>query len=323
MQRILLICFLSGLGLLAGCQKAEQRSSSDTMEPASAPAPSGNVVDLVARGTEFDGPESVASGWVTFVFHNQSSMTHFAVVEKLPDGVGRDEMRAAGKVFQDGMDLINAGDAEAGMERLGDLPAWGRQVVYSGGPGLLGPGRTARTTVFLKPGHYMIECYVKTDGRFHSYNPDPSQPVMEHELTVTEADGGAPEPSASVDITLSSEHGIEAAESFPAGPQTVAVHFADQTVYGNFLGHDLHLVKLDKDGDAAAVAAWMNWLTPDGLNTPAPAEFLGGTQDAPAGATVYFDVDLAPGRYAWVSEVPDPASHDLLKTFTVVAPAAD
>lgn len=98
---------------------------------------------------------------------------------------------------------------------------------------------------------------------------------------------------------------------------TIAVHFKDQAVHENFLGHDVNLVKLEENTDLEALARWINWADPKGLETPAPATFLGGSQQMNAGNTAYFTVNLKPGRYAWIAEVPDPASKGMLKTFTV------
>jgi hypothetical protein len=44
----------------------------------------------------------------------------------------------------------------------------------------------------------------------------------------------------------------------------------------------------------------MSWI--DGMVSPAPVEFLGGADQMPAGSTAYFEVDLEPGSYAWISE---------------------
>ena len=101
------------------------------------------------------------------------------------------------------------------------------------------------------------------------------------------------------------------------GIQTIAVHFDDQGPHEHFLGHDVHLVKLNENTDTGEIDSWMSWADPEGLNTPPPATFIGGTQEMPTGKTAYFTVDLKPGKYALVSEVPDPASKDMLKIFTV------
>ncbi len=276
------------------------------------------VVEIVARGLSFEAPAEVPSGWNTFRFRNESGMVHFALIERLPEGIGIAEQQAeVAPLFQQGMDLLNAGDTDAGMAKFGELPEWFGGIVFVGGPGFTSPGQTSEATIHLEPGTYLIECYVKTGGVFHSYNPAPDAYGMVHEFTVTGDDLPTEPPAADLRLTLSSEHGIEIAGEPSAGTQVVAVVFEDQRVYENFVGHDVHLVRLADDTDLDALAAWMDWRAPEGLETPAPAEFLGGINEMPAGATAYLRIDLAPGRYAWISEVPDAGEKGLLKTFTV------
>ncbi len=142
---------------------------------------------------------------------------------------------------------------------------------------------------------------------------------MIHELTVTEESSGASEPRATLTITLSSTRGIEVEGDPTPAKHTVLVHFEDQIIHENFLGHDVHLARLENDTDIEELAIWMDWSQPTGLETPAPVEFMGGTHEMPAGGTAYFTVHLEPGRYAWIAEVPSPAEKGMLKTFTVVS----
>jgi hypothetical protein len=246
-------------------------------------------------------------------------MVHFALIARYPGDRGVDaHQNAVAPVFQEGMDLLNAGKPDAAMEAFGRLPEWFGDIVFIGGPGLIAAGEVAQTTVYLEPGTYVLECYVKTNGVFHSYNPNPDAYGMVHEITATEESNGAPAPEADVAITLSSERGIEVDGSVEPGTHTVAVHFEDQTAHEHFLDHDVHLVRLDAETDLAALATWMDWSQPTGLETSAPAAFLGGLHEMPAGETGYFTVDLAPGqRYAWIAEVPSPDEKGMLKPFTV------
>jgi len=277
-----------------------------------------NVVDVTARGLEFEAPDEILSGWTTFRFNNESGMIHFAVLQRLPEGIAlEDQQEQVAPVFQKGMDLLNAGETDAAMEKFGELPEWFGQVVFVSGPGLTAAGQTAETSVYLEPGTYLLECYVKTNGVFHSYNPSPSAYGMVHELTVTEESSNAAEPSATLTITLSSVRGVEVQGNPTPGKHTVAVYFKDQQIHENFLGHDVHLVRLESDTDIEELAIWMDWSQPTGLETPAPAEFLGGTHEMPAGGTAYFTVRLKAGDYAWIAEVPSPAEKGMLKTFTV------
>jgi hypothetical protein len=281
-------------------------------------APPAQVVEITARGLQFDAPDEIASGWTTFRLVNESAMVHFAIVERLPDDVGLvEQQQEVAPVFQEGMDLLAAGEADAAGEAFGKLPEWYEDIVFMGGPGLVAPGRTAQATVYLEPGRYLLECYVKTDGTFHSYNPAPDVYGMVHELVVRPEPSTGSTPQASVEMTLSNARGIEVDELADAGRYTIAVFFEDQVVHENFVGHDVHLVRLEEGTSLDALAAWMDWRQPAGLDTPAPAEFVGGTNEMPAGETAYFTVDLTPGRYAWISEVPDPAAKRMLKTFTI------
>jgi hypothetical protein len=245
-------------------------------------------------------------------------MVHFVLVEKLPDGEGIESQQAeVAPVFQAGMDLLNAGEVEAAMAKFGELPAWFGEVVFLGGPGLTAGGRTSQATVFLEPGTYLLECYVKTSGIFHSYNPDPDVYGMVHQLTVTADTSEQSEPTPTLRLEISSMDGITMDATPMPGTHTVAVHFADQTVHENFVGHDVHLARLPDGIDVNQLADWMDWTQPNGLETPAPVEFLGGINEMPAGTTGYFTVTLEPGTYAWIAEVPESQAKSMMQTFTV------
>jgi len=286
----------------------------ESSEPGNPPGP----VVVIAKGLEFFAPKEVPSGWTTFRFLNKSSMTHFALIERMPEGIGIvEQQKQVASVFQQGMDLLNAGQVDAALEKFGELPEWFSQVVYKGGPGIVGPEGTAETTVHLEPGTYLMECYVKTGGIFHSYSPWPTRYGMVREFTVTDRTSGGREPAATLRINISSEHGIQVEGDPVAGEHIVAVHFVDQLAHENFVGHDVHLARLKDDTDLEQLAIWMDWSEPSGLETPAPVEFMGGVNEMPAGETGYIHVRLEPGRYAWVAEVPHSMQKGMLKTFAV------
>jgi hypothetical protein len=150
---------------------------------------------------------------------------------------------------------------------------------------------------------------------FHSYNG------MLEMLTVTEAASGAREPAATAELVLSSGGGIQLPRKVRPGMQTIAIRFLDQTTYEHLQGHNAHLVRLSGTDPQLldGLADWMDWRAPGSLASRAPegAEFLGGTMEMGAGGTAYYRVNLAPGTYAWIAEVPDPAGKNMLKTFTV------
>lgn len=325
-MKVITACLMvSAVLIAAGCDR--QPAGSDTapaavsQPSAAAPASNAAVVDVIAHGMQFSAPSDVPSGWVTFRFHNQSPYTHFALVERWPEAHSlADGEKEIAPIFQTGMDLLIKGDKDAAMKKFGELPEWMKDIVYIGGPGLTAPGYATSATMKLEPGRYVIECYVKTDGVFHSSSPEPGVQGMTHEFTVTASDSGAGAPDADIHLRISSDQGIQAEGNVSPGEHTVSVHYVDQKAYGNFVGHDVHLVKLADDTDQAGLMQWMDWMNPSGLSTPAPAEFRGGLNEMPAASDGYFTVTLDPGRYAWISEVPDPDKHGLFVPFTV-APA--
>ena len=305
---------LSILCVAASCGPADRPEAAS---PETEAGVSG-VVEITARGLEFDAPDEIPTGWVTFRLKNESEMTHFGLLERMPEGVGLEEQQEqVAPIFQQGMDLLNAGKQDEAMEAFGRLPEWFGEIVFVGGPGLVAPGRSAEATVYVEPGTYLLECYVKTDSVFHSFNPSPTSYGMVHEFTATGDSSAAPEPTADLRISISGDGGIEVDGEVVPGRHIVSVHFQDQKVHENFVGHDVHLVRLEDGTDVEALAAWMDWRQPAGLETPAPATFVGGINEMPAGETAYFTVTLEPGRYAWVSEVPDADEKGMLKTFVV------
>jgi len=276
-----------------------------------------NVVEITARGLVLEGPHEIPSGWTTFRLKNESAMVHFAILERMPARKGiKDHKEEVVTVFQNFMDNFNnkpLSEPDAGLE----LPEWFSEVVFMSGPGFISPNKTAETIVHLQPGNYLLECYVKTNGVFHSYNSSPDMYGMVHEMTVTEVSSGNLAPKPTLEIDISSEQGIEVRGSATSGEHVVAVHFKDQKIYEHFVGHDVHLVQVNEDTDLQQLSEWMDWTKPGGLETPAPAEFLGGTHEMAEGETGYFRVVLERGTYAWIAEVPDPTGKSMLKTFTI------
>lgn len=303
-----LLSILAAMIIILACK---EQSTSERGEPEPV-----EVIEVVSTGLNFDLPDEIPSGWTTFRYHNKTNRTHFFVVEKMPEYEGdqktvEDSKAEIVPVFQNIMDDINGEKPrfpDAGLE----LPEWYPNVLFVGGSGLIGPNGTAETTIQLSPGVYVIECYIKQpDGTFHS-----TQGMIEG-LVVTNETSDVDPPDPNVDMTLSSTNGIEVEGNLTAGENIVGVVYEDQKVQEHFLGFDVHLARLENSTDIDELAAWMNWSAPNGFTTIAPAEFLGGAQEMPLGGNAYIKVDLEPGRYAWIAEVPNPAEKGMLKTFRV------
>jgi len=310
-NKIMKIFLMSSILLgLQGCMTGNQPEEKDD-ESQMKPEP----VKVLTTSMEFQTVDTIASGWQTFHYKNESYENHFFLLDKYPEGKTiEDGEKEVIPVFQSAMDLISKGNDEEGLEEFSKLPEWFSEVVFTGGTGIISPGKTAVTTLKLEPGYYVMECYIKmANGMFHS------SMGMVKELIVSEDTVMTSPPEPDVRINVSKTSGITFKDQINKGKQTFSVRFIEQATYKNFVGHDVHLVKLEEGADLDMLEMYMNWLNPEGLMTPAPDGFvfLGGVNDLPAGHTGYFTADLEPGKYALVSEVPEPSKKGQFKTFEV------
>lgn len=269
------------------------------------------VVNVIAEDYAFQAPDEIPSGWSTFQLLNEGKETHFVFLTRLPDGKTFDDyMEEVASVFNDALYELKSGEfskEEVTAQLAQNIPNWFYSAVRMGGLGLLEAGSAARVTLKLEPGNYFMECYLKTaDGEFHAIEG------MARPLTVTNKSTGAHPPEADFEMTLSNE-GIDISDDLTAGQQTIAVHFAEHPEIGP--QHDVHLAKLNNQTELSEIVEWMDWLSVDGFNSPAPTTFVGGSQEMPTGYTSYITVNLEPGRYAWISQLT--ASQGLVKEFTI------
>ena len=275
-----------------------------------------SIVEIETKSMEFIGPDTIPSGWITIKYNNMSTEPHFVLVDVYPEGKTIDTIKTAVlPPFDKGMELIMEGKTDEAMAAFGGLPEWFPQVVFAGGTGLVSPKLTGSTTLKLNPGKHFIECYVKMpNGQFHT------SMGMLKEIWVTDEDSSVQPPDADVKISISSTEGINYEGEIRPGKQVFEVYFKDQIVHENFVGHDVNLVKLDENADLDALESWMNWANPKGLmsaSLPEGVTFLGGANNAPTGVTQYFTATLTPGKYAFISEVPETRKKNMFKVFEV------
>lgn len=307
---------------LLACSRDDQPAEVDSAPQTTAPT----LVEVTAvydaennRHLFRTDTEQVPAGWTTFRLVNASPMVHFLFLDHLPgDRTSKELLSEVSPIFQESSDLIAAGKPEEGMALFAELPAWFEDLVFRGGTGFVSPGRTTETTLYLEPGNYVIECYIKTaDGVFH-WNLG-----MYADLKVT-ADMNDAEPPAdpTIEITITDD-GFDVVGEPRAGKHLVAVHFAQETPA--LIAKDVHVVRLDDETDIDAVVLWMDFMQPTGListaENPSPAAFIGGTHEMPKGNTAYFSLELTPGRYAWISE--QPVEGAVYETFAVPGATSD
>lgn len=304
------IMVLSSLLFVLSCKSDKKESPRKTVIEESE-----NVIEIITENMDFQMPDTITSGWNTFRYKNLSPQTHFFLVDKYPEGKTSDDAEnLVAPVFDSAMKLIMEGKTEEGFAEFAKLPEWFGEVVFVGGSGLLSPSQTGETTLYIKPGKYIIECYVKmSNGVFHT------SMGMTKDIVVTTVDSGNKAPTSDIDISISSTDGIVFNDSISSGKHIFSVLYKDQIVHENFVGHDINLVKLGEDANLEELENWMNWADPRGLIEPAPnaVTFIGGVNDMPAGNVSYFTATLEPGRYALISEVPNTLSKNMFKTFVV------
>ena len=301
-----MFCFMSGCD---NTQSVSEDIASGSTE---------NTLSLEIVGLSFVGPTEIGSGWTTIRINNDSGMTHHGLVYRLPDGITEEMVNEqVVRPIQEGLTANIAGDLDRAAEIMHTIPAWIGDFVYMGGPGMISHGVAGETTMYLEPGEYIVECYVKTNGVQHNYNPIPGARGMVLALTVKEEPGGMSEPDANVTLAISnSGYAIEDGE-FVAGENNVRVKFAEQRLYNNFVGHDAHFFRISPDTDVEASARWVDFFPNDGQQTPAPAHYVGGIHDMPEGSTAYIKMQLEEGEYGIVAEVPDAQEIGLFRRFTV------
>jgi hypothetical protein len=311
--------------LLSGCSderppvaRTAAEPAAPATEPAATPPAEPYVVEIRAVGKTFQGPAEIPSGWTTFRFVNASPMIHFAWIDVPPEGVTMQLMSdTTVAYFQEAMDAMNAGDEEAVNAAFAKFPEWMGELGHMGGPGFLSPGRTGETTVYMEPGYYVLECYIKSDGIFHTTSPGEGQIGMLMELVVTDEDNGAPEPQADAKLAILNSGFEWAFGELKPGRNTIRVDFVEQQALPSFVGNDVHLMRVDDAGSIVQADAWLDWRSQDGLEDPSPVTFLGGINDQPAGTHAYFTVDLEPGDYAFIAEMPFPEAAGFVYPVTV------
>lgn len=281
-------------------------------------AEASNVLELSIEGLKFVGPDTIKSGWTTNRIKNGGGMTHHALVYPLPEGITAEMLdKQVVEPIQLSLTAAIEGDTEKAAQIASTMPAWVGDLVWMGGPGMMSDGVTGEATMYLEPGNYVIECYVKSNGVQHNYNPVEGELGMVFPLTVLPQDGGMAEPDANVTLSLSNK-GFEITEgAFAPGINSVRVIFAEQQMYNDFVGHDAHVFRIEDGTDVGAAARWPDFFPTDGQQTPAPAKFVGGIHDMPQGATGYFTVDLEPGEYGITAEIPEARAKGFFQRFSV------
>ena len=268
------------------------------------------VIDVTAKDFSFQMENDIPSGWSTFNFINSGHAPHFFLLHKLPDSVSFERYQEdVSKPFEMVLDSLNAGmTKDKGIQLLISSipPYYATSIKQMGGTGIIDPMMSEQVTLKLEPGNYVMECYIKEKGVFHT------ELGMTRPVTVNSEISEMQPPEPNINITLSN-YKYEIEGQVEQGSNTIAVHFKEHPEQG--LGNDIHLIKINDSSDIEKAIDWLDWMNIKGLEPPAPVKFLGGVQEMPVGNTAYFTVDIEPGHYAWIAE--SSAAKGMIKEFTV------
>jgi len=229
------------------------------------------VVDIMASDYGFEAPDTLPSGLVTLRLMNHGQEPHHAQMMRLNDDITLDQFLAA---------LQTEGE---GALRL---------VALTGGPGAVNPLNSGEVTLDLKPGSYVLACFIESpDGVPHLAKG------MLKPMTVTSAPAdpnAAPELAGTLTMR---DFSFDMPQQVPAGRSTYRV------VNEGPQPHELNVLKLAPGAVIGDVAAWEADPT-----TPPPFEAVGGMNGLSRGVDGFVTLDLQPGEYVAICHIPDPGS---------------
>jgi hypothetical protein len=219
---------------------------------------------------QFDLPDEVAPGPTRVSLANEGAEAHHAQLFRLGDGQTVEDLTAA----------LADGGPPAALE-VGE---------YVGGTALVAPGETsdAEAVVELEPGNYVFLCLVEApDGQPHVAHG------MLHPFTVDGSAESPPAPDADVSVQLV-DYGFELPDTIDGDALLEITNAAAAEP------HEMEVARLDDGATIDDVASALQ----DGTDVPATP--VGGLQGILPGASQLLQLDLEPGRYVVVCEVPSP-----------------
>jgi uncharacterized cupredoxin-like copper-binding protein len=259
-----LVPALAAVSFVAACQYITPAQPTPTAVPP-------RVIDIDATDFAYAAPDTLPSGLVTLRLANHGQEPHHGQLLRLNDGVSLE-------VF---VDALNSGDLDAAAPL----------VAAEGGPGALDPQRTTEVTLDLRPGTYVLVCFIPgADGVPHLAKG------MLKPLHVTPSATAAAPPQTDGTITLKDF-------SFDMPDSVVARRTVWKVTNQGPQAHEVAIAKLGPATSIDEVRAFF-----DGADGPPPFELVGGINGLDAGKSGFMTLDLEPGRYAAICMIPDPAS---------------
>jgi uncharacterized cupredoxin-like copper-binding protein len=280
-----LLSLLATLSFLtAACSSGGNKTSPNGSAPSIATATAASSgtstslasVNVKAREYAFDAPDTIPAGLTQVRMDNVGSEDHQAQLLKLNPGVTLEQF-------------------SAGLQK-GPTAAL-TLASATGGPNAQAPSQSADAVTNLDPGQYVFICFVPAADGVPHFAKGMIKPLQ---VTAAASSGKAAElPAAKQTVTLR-DFNFDAPQSLQAGKLTIAVkNMGPQP-------HEMSLVKLKGvNADQFKAAVTSTAAHPPG---PPPFTSAGGMGGIMPGTTGETTVDLTPGTYGLVCNIPDAAT---------------
>lgn len=273
---------LIGMMVLSLVLGACAPASTPTVEPAAQPKPTEAPAQPVAEEAalpeitidaadySYTAPETVTSGWVRVTLTNSGTEPHHVQFLHLNDGVTVQQ-------FEDAL-----------KQAEGPALAMTKQV---GGVGAIHPGGSAQAVIDLPAGEYVILCFI----------PSPSDQTAHHakgmikSLTVSGDEDRAAEPTASLEVRLK-DFMFTMPESLPAGKTVIKVTNEGPEP------HEFNILRLEEGKTVEDVMKFLSGQA----GGPPPFAPVGGMNGLDVGLYGYAELNLAPGDYVAICNIPSP-----------------
>ena len=245
----------------------------------SAGAAGSNTLTVKAGEYTYKLSGSPNSGWTQINFQNDGVEYHMMAVFPLKKGVTAAQLKKAA----------------ASQDQSAFDPLAGKGQVF-GAPDIVGPGEKTTVITKLPAGHYGILCFIPApDGEDHlahgmvktfdvSSSKSNLTPPTDGLVAVTIADDAITLPTSGMPA-----HGWAKVTNNASEPRSLDIaHFLGDATFD--------------EANAYFGSFFQSGTLPAG---DPPAAIQGGAQSFPPGGTVYVQLDLTPGRNAFVSDTDD------------------
>ncbi len=262
---------LAATVVLTACG-SDGASSAPTYSQTSAAPVRGQVLAVTTMDNMFMGPSTLSPGLTTIQLHNQGPAPHQIQLLRLDDGVSADQALAAAHSGNPGALLSLA--------------------TVAGGANAVAAGHDQQVTVDLSTGTYLEVCFIS--------DPDGVSHVAKGMVSVLNVSGTARPATPPIAVATAQLRDF----AFDL-PKPFDGHGTLQVINDGPQPHELTLLALAPGKTLEDVVAFFAEARHSG---PPPFSDAGGLGAIGAGQTAWVDLDLAPGEYAAICLVPDPAT---------------